>query len=351
MINSASIGVAIQTRRTAKRSPGATTAYLVLDTESVPDGDLIRRLRYPNDDITPDEAIARAQAEMREQSPTASEFLPVTLQYPVAVCVLKVADDFTLQNLACLDAPQFRTEEIVRQFWRGVELYPGARIVSFNGRGFDLPLLELAAYDYGFCARDYFINSRNRFQGKHLDLMDWLSNFGAYRLTGGLDLLSKRLHGDDRKRLLGGLDGPPGKAGIAGDQVHAMYRAGRLQEINDYCLCDTLDTYFIFLRTRVVTGDISRDQLRVLVRRALEWLEAKAETMPAVAAYLQHWKPESLRLARVMEMPSPAEPTMDMGPALPDAAVPAVPDEAASGHFPSDTAGPMPATAPAIPGE
>jgi hypothetical protein len=171
--------------------------------------------------------------------------------------------------------------------------------------------------------------------------MDFLTNFGAYRMTGGLDLLSKRLHGEDCKRLLDGLDGPPGKTGVAGDQVHAMHKAGRLQEINDYCLCDTLDTYFIFLRTRVVTGDISRDQLRVLVRRALEWLEAKAEMMPAVATYLQHWKPNSLRLAPVMEMPVPAD------AAMLDALGAAVPDAVAE-PSPPGTAESTPATEPAI---
>jgi predicted PolB exonuclease-like 3'-5' exonuclease len=305
MVNSASISAEILARRAAKAVPGATTAFLILDTESVPDGDLIRRVKYPEESITPEEAIARAQAEVREQSPTASDFLPVTFQYPVAVCVLRVADDYTLQAVTCLDTPQFRTEEIVRQFWRGVACYPRAKIVSFNGRGFDLPLLELAAYDYGFSARDYFLTSRNRYNGNHLDLMDWLTNFGAYRLTGGLDILAKRLHGDDRKRLLDGMDGPPGKVGVAGDQVYAMHKAGRLQEINDYCMGDTLDTYFIFLRTRVVMGEISRDQLRVLVRRALEWLETKAATTPPIAAYLRHWKPETLRLARLIEMPSP----------------------------------------------
>jgi predicted PolB exonuclease-like 3'-5' exonuclease len=303
MVNSASISSEILAKRAAKAVPGATTAYLVLDTESVPDGDLLRRVKYAGEALSPEEAILRAQAEARELSNSGSDFLPVTFQTPIAVCVLRVADDFTLQQITSLDAPQFRTQEIVRQFWRGVAHYPRARLVTFNGRTFDMPLLELAAYDYGFSARDYFLSSRNRYNGNHLDLLDWMTNFGAYRMTGGLDNLSKRLHGDNNKRLLEDMDGPPGKTGVAGDQVLEMYRAGRLQEINDYCMWDTLDTYFIFLRTRVVMGEISREQLRVLVRRALEWLESKAEGVAALAQYQKHWKPSNLRLAQLLDAP------------------------------------------------
>ena len=276
MVNSASISSEILAKRAARAVPGATTAYLVLDTESVPDGDLLRRVKYAGETLSPEEAIVRAQAEAREQSNSGSDFLPVTFQTPVAVCVLRVADDFTLQQITSLDAPQFRTPEIVRQFWRGVAHYPRARLVTFNGRTFDMPLLELAAYDYGFSARDYFQSSRNRYNGNHLDLFDWLSNFGACRLAGGLNLLAKRL----RK---------PGKMGVAGDQVAALHRDGRLREINDYCLCDTLDTYFVFLRTRVLVGELTAEQEQTLVRRAREWLAAQASALPALQQYLDHW--------------------------------------------------------------
>jgi predicted PolB exonuclease-like 3'-5' exonuclease len=296
MVDTTSVSAEIRAQRANRAVPGPTTAYLVLDTESVPDGELLRRVKYSDENLTPEEAIARAQAEARELSNASSDFIPVTFHRPVAVCVVRVADDFTLLNAACLDAPQFRTEEIVRQFWRGVAAYPKARLVTFNGRGFDLPLLELAAYDYGCSARDYYASMRNRYQGNQIDLLEWVTNFGAHRMNGGLDNLAKRLHGDNRKRLLDDLDGPPGKKGITGDQVLDMHRAGRLQEINDYCLWDTLDTYFVFLRTRVVLGELTRDEMRLLVRKALEWLEAKAADAPALAKYLSHWKPAEPRL-------------------------------------------------------
>src|SRR5262249_19067740 len=270
-----SIAAEILARRHATASPEAATAFLVVDTESVPDGRLLAKVKFPAEDLTPEQAIERAQAEARELSRTGSDFLPVTFQYPVAVCVLRVAADFTLQALTCLDAPDFRPAEIARKFWQGVSYYR-ARLVTFNGRGFDLPLLELAAFRHGCSARDYFYNSRNRYNGNHIDLFDWLSNYGAARLTGGLDLLSKML-------------GKPGKVEIAGDQVYALYQAGRLQEINDYCMFDTLDTYFVFLRTRVLAGELALNEEAELVERARAWLAGRVAQSPALRRYLAHW--------------------------------------------------------------
>lgn len=288
MANSISADI-IARRNAAKMATGAAvagpqTGFLVFDTESVPDGRLIARVKYPNDVLTPEQAIARAQQEAREQSATGSDFLPVTFQIPVAVCVLRVATDFTPQGLACLDAPLFRPAEIVRQFWRGVGHYSRAKLVTFNGRGFDLPLMELAAFDHGCSARDYFYSSRNRYQGNHLDLMDWLSNFGACRIAGGLSMLAQR--------AAGGVPPGCGKLDVAGDQVYQMHKEGKLQQINDYCAFDTLDTYFVFLRTRVLLGELSSEEERSVARRARLWLGSRVGEMPALSVYLTAWDRE-----------------------------------------------------------
>jgi predicted PolB exonuclease-like 3'-5' exonuclease len=280
-----SISADIISRRTAKPAAGVAappqTGYLVFDTESVPDGNLLARVKYPNENLSAEEAILRAQAEARELSKEGSDFLPVTFQVPVAVCVLRVATDYTPLSLACLDAPLFRAPEIVRQFWRGVGHYKDASLVTFNGRGFDMPLMELAAFDHGCSARDYFQRSRNRYNGKHLDLMDWLSNTGACRVAGGLSMMAQR--------SAGGVPAGCGKLDVAGDRVYQMYKAGQLQEINDYCVFDTLDTYFVFLRTRVVVGELTLEAERSLARKARVWLENKAKEMQALEKYLQAW--------------------------------------------------------------
>jgi predicted PolB exonuclease-like 3'-5' exonuclease len=260
----------------ASKAGDAHPAFLVFDTESVPDGKLLGKVKYTEQGLSNEEAIRRAQAEARDRSATGSDFLPVSFQYPIAVCILRVGKDFTLQRITCLDAPLFRPREIVRQFWDGLAKLSKARLVTFNGRGFDLPLMELAAFRYGCAGQGYFQTSRNRFGGNHLDLLDWLSNYGACRLAGGLNLLSKLL-------------GKPGKMEIAGDQVYEMYTQGKVQEINDYCLCDTLDTYFVFLRTRVLAGELTLEREGEVVRQTKTWLETKVPEWPVLTQFLENW--------------------------------------------------------------
>jgi predicted PolB exonuclease-like 3'-5' exonuclease len=260
----------------------AVPAFLVMDTESVPDGRLLAKVKYPGENLTPEEAVARAQAEARDRSLTGSDFVNVAFQYPVAVCILRVGADYVPQALTCLDAPFFRPRRIVEQFWNGLASYRDKlkeriKLVTFNGRSFDLPLLELAAFRYGCtCGAQHFQSSRNRYGAGHFDLLDWLGNFAAVRLAGGLDLLSKLL-------------GKPGKMGVTGDQVYRLHQEGRAQEIADYCLCDTLDTYFVFLRTQVMMGELTLEQEHVAALQARDWLAARVKEMPVLQHYLDNW--------------------------------------------------------------
>jgi 3'-5' exonuclease len=261
------------TARGAGLENGTRTAFLVVDTESVPDGRLLSAVKYAGENLSPEAAVARARDEARDTRRDGSDFIPVSFQIPVAVCVLRVGPDFSLINFKCLDDPHFRPREIVNQFWFGATHYK-AKLVTFNGRGFDLPLLELAAFRHGISARDHYL-ARDRYRGP-IDLMDWFTNFGACRLAGGLNLLAKLL-------------GKPGKMDVTGEQVYQMYSEGKLQEINDYCLCDTLDTYFVFLRTRILTGDLNLEQEAELVGKAKEVLATKAAEFPVLRKYLDNW--------------------------------------------------------------
>ena len=100
---------------------------------------------------------------------------------------------------------------------------------------------------------------------------DLFSNFGAAQVTGGLNLLAN-------------LIGKPGKNSIDGSKVQDMYDAGRAEEINDYCRCDVLDTYFVFLRSRVLLGKlVARGGARI-VAETKQWLEQQAETQARLSA-------------------------------------------------------------------
>ncbi len=260
----------------------AGVRYLVFDIESVADADLVAKLRYGSDGLAPNEAVRRYRDELLEKYQ--SDFIPYTFQMPVSVAVGKVTGDFRLVDVVVLDEPQFRPHVIAENFWRGWEKYGRPTLVSFNGRGFDVPLLELAAFRYGISVPGWFqVNGksfdqpRNRYNVKaHIDLCEMLTNFGSTRFTGGLNLAANLL-------------GKPGKMDVQGDMVQDMYEAGRLAEINDYCRCDVLDTYFVFLRSRVVAGQVSLATEQKIITQTKEWLQQQAEQIEAYQIYLQHW--------------------------------------------------------------
>ena len=112
------------------------------------------KLRYPGQALEPAEAVRRYRAELMEKYE--SDFIPYTFQVPISVAVGKVAADFRLVDVVVLDEPQFRPHVITENFWRGWEKYHRPTLVSFNGRGFDLPLLELAAFRYGLSLPGWF---------------------------------------------------------------------------------------------------------------------------------------------------------------------------------------------------
>jgi hypothetical protein len=238
----------------------------------------LRRVRYAEEGLTTTEAVERARAEALEKSDGKSDFVAASFCYPVAVCVARVAADFSLQAITCLDAPRFRPAHIVADFWRGLARYQ-ATLVSFNGRGFDLPVLELAAFRFGITARGHFddrFGRRYRYGTSHLDLNDWLSNHGACPISGGLNLLSKLL-------------GKPGKMSVTGHDVWGLHCAGHVDAINNYCMFDVLDTFFVFLRTRVMTGELDLATEQDRVAKANQWIISQLDVHPHLRQYLDNW--------------------------------------------------------------
>jgi predicted PolB exonuclease-like 3'-5' exonuclease len=257
-------------------------SYLVFDVETIGDGDLIARVKYPGEQLSPKEALARFRAQLMAEK--GKDILPTTFTIPMALAIAKIDADYRLMDLSALDAPLYRPHEIAKRFWTGWEHYDRPILVTFNGRGYDIPVLELAAYRYGLSIPAWFNvgarsfeQARNRYNFEsHIDLCDLFSNFGASQMTGGLNLLAN-------------LIGKPGKNKIDGSKVQDMYDSGRAEEINDYCKCDVLDTYFVFLRSRVVLGALSLEDEHTIVAETKQWLEQQAATSAAYRHYLDHW--------------------------------------------------------------
>jgi 3'-5' exonuclease len=256
--------------------------YLLFDVESVADGDLIAKTRYPGRKLTPQQAIRLFRHELITTS--GKDFIPYTYHLPVAVVIAKLRADFSLVEIVSLDQPVHRPHVMTKHFWTGWQLYEYPTWVTFNGRTFDLPLMEHAAFRYGVPVPQWFNLSdrayeqkRNRYNlQSHIDVQEILTNFGSTWFRGGLNLAAALL-------------GKPGKMEVQGDMVYDYFLQGRIQEINEYCRCDVLDTYFAFLRTCVLTGKLTLDDEQQRVTDTQRFLESQADEHPAYRQYLEQW--------------------------------------------------------------
>jgi 3'-5' exonuclease len=176
---------------------------------------------------------------------------------------------------------------MISRFWQTFE--HSQTLITFNGRGFDLPVLETRALKHGLSLPRYFATgqSRNTFRGSrysdeyHIDLCDFLSNFGAAYRRNSLNVLAK-------------LIGLPGKYTIAGEDVEYLFRQGRLKEINQYCMTDVLQTYLLFLRVELLRGKLDAGGYKEAVTAAREDLMQRAGSAGSenfLFDFLQRWKP------------------------------------------------------------
>ena len=262
---------------------GEDVRYLIFDIESVADPNLVASVRHPKGEVTPEEAVRAYRDELMEKK--GSDFIPCTFQFPISLALAKVNSDFAITGLGVLKFEEGGPGEIARRFWKGWEHYRKPTLVTFNGRGFDIPLLEQTAFRYGipiaewmaFGAKSYE-QPRNRYNaGIHFDLCDMLTNYGAIHFSGGLDLASKLIH-------------KPGKLETSGDMVQDLFDAKRFADIHAYCRCDVLDTYFIFLRTMLLTGRLTTREESDLKERTREWLASQTNDVPVYREYLDAWK-------------------------------------------------------------
>ena len=136
-------------------------------------------------------------------------------------------------------------------------------MVTWNGRDFDLPVLALRALRFGLDFRWYYRGEGYRYrftEEGHLDLADVISDHGAARMTS-LDGAARTI-------------GLPGKQdGVDGSQVEGLFHAGQLDALRRYCLSDVVQTAFLFLRYRLVSGDLDRDGYRHAASAMLATLE------------------------------------------------------------------------------
>ncbi len=243
---------------------------LVFDIETIPDVAGLRALNGIAADVPDAEVAAQAFAARREK--TGSDFLQHHLHRVAAIsCVFRDDEGFRVRSLGASDAVEAK---LVQDFYRVVDRYT-PQLVSWNGGGFDLPVLNYRALIHGVTAsrfweqgdedRDFkWNNYLSRYHTRHLDLMDHLAMYTG-RANAPLDDLAK-------------LCGFPGKMGVDGSQVWTLYQEGRLAEIRDYCETDVVNTYLVYCRYLLMRGQLTReayDTEMSLVRSSLAQLDAK----------------------------------------------------------------------------
>lgn len=252
----------------------------VFDIETVPDVAGARRL-WELDGLD-DEGVAAVMYSKRlQETAGSSDFLRHHLQRIVAIsAVFREGERFNVWSLGDLNSTE---DELIRRFFEGVERYTPT-LVSWNGSGFDLPVLHYRALLHGIAAPRYwetgdderefrYNNYLGRYHWRHIDLMDVLA---AYQPRAYVPL--------DQMAVLLGL---PGKLGMSGADVWSRYQAGHLREIRDYCETDVLNTYLLFLKFQHMRGQLNPAEHVREVTRVREHLGAAEQAH--LQAFLAAW--------------------------------------------------------------
>jgi predicted PolB exonuclease-like 3'-5' exonuclease len=251
---------------------------LAFDIETVPDVALGRRL-HGLEGLTDKQVGYVMQTRQREQ--TGSEFLSLEQHRIVAISVaMRMRDGFKAWSLGEPDAPE---GELVRRFFEGIERYVPT-LVSWNGSGFDLPVLHYRALLHGVQAPRYWEtgdedqsfrwnNYLGRFHWRHTDLMDVLAGYQG-RGRVGLDRMAQLL-------------GLPGKFGLTGEAVWDAHLEGRIEDIRNYCESDVVNTYLIYLRFELMRGRLTPEEHRRECELVRSWLASAGK--PHLTEFLAAW--------------------------------------------------------------
>lgn len=205
--------------------------YLVVDIETIPDTSRWARPEAPHGTEPP--------------------FPPTWAHRIVVIGCLWLDSDYRVKRLGVVaeDAPPGEPDDVEGRLLESFSRFVGRQrttLVTYNGRSFDLPVIALRSLCHGVPLGWYYQERGVRYRYSeegHIDLCDWLTDHGATR-SGSLDAIAR-------------LCGLPGKVGVDGSQVEGLHRTGQLRAIQSYCLADVAQTAFVFLRFRLLQGQLA----------------------------------------------------------------------------------------------
>jgi Predicted 3''-5'' exonuclease related to the exonuclease domain of PolB len=240
------------------------TPILAFDIETITDVSGIRRVHRLPDELADNDVLDWYHHQRRVA--TGGEFAHHYFQQVVAIaCVLRNDKGLQIWSLGNAEDSE---DELIRRFFEGIDRF-SPQLVSWNGGGFDLPVLHYRAMLHGITAQRYwewgeedrdfkYNNYLSRYHTRHIDLMDVLAQYQP-RANAGLDTMAR-------------LCGFPGKLLMDGGNVGEAVAEGRIEEVRNYCECDTLNTYLLFLRFQLMRGVYLREEYEqeiALVREKL----------------------------------------------------------------------------------
>ncbi len=173
----------------------------------------------------------------------ASGFAPLYAHIPVAIGVLSLNEEtYAVEVLAVAGTTTFGPNEAALiSAWSGWMERLRPVLVSFNGRGFDMPVLSLRALRHGISIGWHNEEYRKRYDDQHIDLFDQATAFGIVGRDGfSLSNMSA-------------LIGLPTK-GEDGSMVAGLHAEGNHAKIEAYCSHDLVRTAFLFMRYQLMRG-------------------------------------------------------------------------------------------------
>ncbi len=260
---------------------------IVFDIETVIDADAARRvLRQPN--MTDSEARDGLSQYFLDKTGGKNDFPRQPFHQVAAISYAHLirepgeeGSEIVIRQLATGGTASSDEGELLQGFFKLIETR-APQLVSFNGRGFDAPVLKYRAMAHSMsCPRwfregDKWSNYDARFsQEYHMDLLEVLSDFGA----------SARCSMDEVASVFG----VPGKLETAGDNVREMFEHKEIEAIRNYCETDVLTTALLFLRHQLFSGALNESGYARTILGIRNYLEGEAEARPHLAEYLQAW--------------------------------------------------------------
>ena len=191
------------------------------------------------------------------------------------------SERYVVRKLGAASIAERGEREILAGFWQLVDRQK-PRLVTWNGRGFDVAVLKQRSLLHGLAAFNWHRTDPRfgydyRYESNwHCDLMDVLGDFGA----------SPRLGLDEAAQALG----LPGKWNGHGEHVAAQADAGDYAAINQYCEGDVLNTYALYLRWACFSTRVSARGHNASVQNLLDYLDAGRERHPHWGEFADRWR-------------------------------------------------------------